>query len=320
MRLSFVVMTVDREALLRRCLDSLAGPPEGVEVLVVYNGSPAAMREAVARDYPWTTPLFLERCSLGMGRNRGAAAAKGAILHFLDDDTSAPPGLAARSLGAFARFPDAPCIGGPNLAPPGSGAFERASDFLLRSPLGAGPMAVRYRPGGVERAVPGWALMLCNLGVRREVFERHGLSFPERCASAEENLLMSRVEKAVGRVVMSPGLFVYHERRGRHASLWRQVARCGRGRGHITRLDWASLQPATLAAPLGLAYLAALPFLPAAALAPAGAYLAAIAAETARLLLAERDPAAALRFPALVPLCHAAYALGFLDGLAREHE
>lgn len=315
-------MTVAREALLRRCLDSLAGPPPGVEVLVVFNGSPAGMRADIARDYPWTRALALEQCSLGEGRNLGARAAKGSVLHFLDDDTTAPAGFAGRALEAFERYPDAPCIGGPNLAPKDSGAFQRASDFLLRSPLGAGPMRVRYQAGGCDRTVPGWALMLCNLGVRRDVFERHGLAFPERCASAEENLLMSRVEKLVGPVTLSPGLFVYHERRGSPASLWRQVLRCGRGRGHITRLDPGSLKLATLAAPLGLAYVAGLPWLwhlPMGA-APITLYALMIAYEAARLIALERDAPAALRFPLLVPLCHAAYALGFLDGLVRRHE
>ena len=321
MRLSFVVMTVDREELLRRCLDSLQGPPDGVEVLVVFNGSPEGMRERVSRDYPWARALAVPRCSLGEGRNRGARAAQGAVFHFLDDDTSAPAGFAGLVLAAFERRPEAPCIGGPNLAPLDSGAFQRASDFLLRSPLGAGPMRVRYRPGGEERIVPGWALMLCNLGVRREVFERHGLAFPERCASAEENMLLSRVEKRVGPVLLSPALFVYHERRPGARSLWRQVLRCGRGRGHITRLDPASLTLAPLAAPLWLAYVAGLPWLwslPFAA-APLAVYALAIAAESGRLLVAERDPAAAAVFPFLVPFCHAAYAFGFLDGLAREH-
>ena len=321
MRLSFVVMTVDREELLRRGLESLAGPPPGVEVLIVFNGSPDAMRVRIARDFPWARALALPRCSLGEGRNRGAAAARGSVLHFLDDDTAAPAGFAALVLAAFERRPAAPCIGGPNLAPRGSGVFQRASDFLLRSPLGAGPMRVRYRPGGEERLVPGWALMLCNLGVRREVFERHGLSFPERCASAEENMLLSRVEKRIGPVFLSPALFVYHERRGSASSLLAQVLRCGRGRGHITRLDPASLTIATLAAPLWLAYVAALPWLRRLPLAtaPLAVYAVAIAAETSRLLLLERDPGAAALFPFLVPFCHAAYAFGFLDGLVREH-
>lgn len=313
-------MTEDREALLRRCLDSL-GPhlPPGVETLVVFNGSPVTMRERVARDYPWARSLAIKRCSLGEGRNLGARAATGAILHFLDDDTATPGGFAQRVLDAFERYPAAPCIGGPNLAPKYSGSFQRAADFLLRSPLGAGPMRVRYRADGADRTAPGWTLMLCNLGVRRSVFERHGLSFPERCASAEENLLMSHVEKRIGPIVFSPGLFVYHERRGGAAALWRQVLRCGRGRGHITRIDPASLKAAALAAPLWLAYLVALPWLKnsPAALVPLGVYALAVAAETARLLAVERDPAAARYFPALAPLCHVAYAFGFLDGIIR---
>ncbi|MEK7389283.1 MAG: glycosyltransferase [Elusimicrobiota bacterium] len=322
MLLSFVVMTVDRENLLRRCLDSLANLPANVEVLVVFNGSTDDMRERIGNDYPWARPVPLPRCSVGQGRNRGAAAASGSIIYFLDDDTIAPKGFAARVLDAFNRFPRTPCIGGPNLATADSGPFQRASDFLLRSPLGAGPMRVRYQPGGADRIVPGWALMLCNLGVRREVFDGHGLRFPERCVSAEENLLMSLVEKHVGPVMLSPGLYVYHERRAKPVELWKQVMRCGRGRAHITKIDPTSLKAATLAAPLWLAYLVALPWLSrgAAGAAPLILYVCSVAWETGRLLVTERSPAAALLYPMLVPMCHVAYALGFIDGFIRPHE
>jgi glycosyltransferase involved in cell wall biosynthesis len=314
---TIAIVTWRREALLRRCLDSLGPPPRGVEMLLLFNGddSEDAAQRAATR-WPWLRVTRIPRAPRGEARNRAVAEARGRFIHFLDDDVFADPGFAGRLLEAIARHPHAPCLGGPNLGPRGASPFQRAVDFVLRSPLGAGPMRTRYLASARERVVPGWSLMLCNLGFRRDLFYRPGLRFPPSTASAEENLLLHRIERAAGSPVHCPELSVYHERRADARGFARQVYLSGVGRAQISRLEPRSFHPAALApAALGV-YLAAWPWLPAAwASWPAAAYGLGIALETARLALIERDPAAAARLPALFPLAHLSYALGLAAGL-----
>ena len=318
MRLSFIVLTYRRPEMLRRCLESL-GRPRGDdwEICVVFNGPDPQAQTEIARSCPWTRVLSIERSCRGEARNKAVAKSSGSVVFFLDDDTRAPEGFAERVLDKFQRYPEAPCIGGPNLRPPESGPLERAIDFLLRSPLGAGPMRVRWRPGGGDRFVPSWSLTLCNLGVRREVFERHGLAFPKDCASAEENLLLHRIEDKLGRVLLSDELAVLHERRSAWGSFCRQVFQSGRGRVQIARLDAGTLSPvvfAPLLVPLAIAGACAFAITPWAA-APLSLYVAASLAETARMAIVERDPAGAARLPWLLGLGHLAYAGGLISGV-----
>ncbi len=317
-----VILTHRRAATLRRCLDSLPAAALDCEGLLLVNGPEPGEAEGLEREatlrWPWLRVVAIPAIPRGAARNRATRLARGELVHFLDDDTVLPEGFFERLVAAARRHRGAPALGGPNVSTIGATAFQRAADFLLRSPVGAGPMRARYRAAGADRPARGSALMLCNLGVRRELFERHGLRFPDRCASAEENLLLARVERGFGRPVYCPSLLVHHERRGSFVAFCDQVFRSGLGRAQITRLDPRSFQLATLA-PLGLAlYAAALPWLRRAwprADAPLLAYAAAWAFETARLA-ASGDAAAALWHAALLPTAHFCYAIGMARGVA----
>ena len=316
---SLVILTHRRPGALRRLLSSLPSDAPGCEGLVLLNGASGVepvLRRRLARRLPWVRAVTIPEQPRGAARNRAVRETSGRLIFFLDDDTMLPPGFVPRLLDAARRHADAPALGGPNLSIPGSSPFQRAVDFVLRSPLGAGPMRVRYMPLGDERRAPAWTLMLCNLGVRRDVFEAHGLLFPDRCASAEENLLLSRVERRLGRPAYCPSLAVFHERRRSWLGFGEQVFRSGQGRAQITRLDPRSWLPASLG-PLALAaYAAALPWLwrlSPAALIPGALYAAAVACESARAAVG--DPAAALLLPLLLPWAHACYAAGAARGL-----
>lgn len=318
MRLSLLVLTYRRIPELLACLDALErdGAPRACETLVGLNDAPdanAALARRLAERYPWVRTLPLRRCGRGEARNRMAAAATGNVLYFLDDDTVAPPGFITRVQDAFRRFPDASAIGGPNVGPPGATAFARAVDFLLRSPLGAGPMRVRHLREGAACRAPGWWFTLSNLGVRRDAFRR-GLRFPPRAASAEETLFLHELERAGRHAVHDPTLYVYHRRRADWRGFFRQVYSCGVGRAQITRAAPASLLPATLAPAGALAVAALLAWgHPASLLALLVVYAAAALFEASRMALREQDPAAAV-LPALFPLAHAAYLCGMAAG------
>lgn len=320
MRPSILVLNYKRRAELRACLDALArdGAPAKAEVVVGLNGAPeenAVAAAELAVEYPWVKTVRLSRLDRGTARNRLADAASGDPLYFLDDDTVPPPGFLDRVAEAFARWPAALAVGGPNLGLPGDAALPRAVDFLLRSYLGAGPMAVRHRAEGPEEPSPSWTFTLSNFGARRAAFDA-GLRFPGRAESAEETLFIHELGRLGGVAVHAPRLAVWHRRRATMRAFLRQTFTCGLGRAQITRAAPTSLIPAVLA-PLVCAATAAVLALrrPDALAALAGLYAALVAVETVRMLVLERD-AAALLLPALYPLAHAAYAAGLAAGAA----
>ena len=122
-RVSVVIATRDRAAFLERAFDSLGlqaeAPP--FEVVVVDNGSSdgtralvEARRNAAAFDVSYVSVPEPNR---GAARNAGVAAARGAIVAFVDDDVWLPSGFVAAHAAAHAGvFPVA--VSGPILNVP----------------------------------------------------------------------------------------------------------------------------------------------------------------------------------------------------------
>lgn len=111
-RVSVVVCTYNRSALLARCLESLRLQDYGnLEVLVVDNGSSDDTR-SVARAYP-VTYLFEGSPGVSRARNRGIEAATGELVGFVDDDEEAGRDWVRRMTEAFALGENVAAAGGP---------------------------------------------------------------------------------------------------------------------------------------------------------------------------------------------------------------
>lgn len=122
MRVSIVVPSYNRQASLRRLLDSLAAqtlPMDQFEVVVVDDGSSDGTREFLRElQTPYAlTALEQPNAGPGSARNRGVRAAQGELIVFLDDDTVPVPGLLARHVQLHAERPNAVVIG-PMVPPP----------------------------------------------------------------------------------------------------------------------------------------------------------------------------------------------------------
>lgn len=93
MTLSAIIPTRDRPDLLADCLETLAaqeGAPDGFEVVVIDDGSAADLAAVVDRFAGSAVRFRYERQQpggLNVARNTGAAAARGDVLAYLDDDT-----------------------------------------------------------------------------------------------------------------------------------------------------------------------------------------------------------------------------------------
>ncbi|HEY6067012.1 MAG TPA: glycosyltransferase [Thermoanaerobaculia bacterium] len=308
-----VVIASDRvDGSLAETLASLerqSGAPS-FEVVVASATRPGGS----ARSYPieWAPADFRNPAAR---RNLAVERSRGEVLAFLDDDAEAEPGWLAAGVRALEG---AELVGGPDLGPPGAPYGERISDLLLATPLiGSGvPAHERRAPGGPIASPHDVAL--CNLFVRRGVFETLG-GFDESLGYVGEDT--DFVSRALGRgfrALLDPDLRVRHRRRpfpgGYIAQRWRYRVKTGRllveRPGLHARPRVAAFLTAGLAASAGVA-LFGLPFL-----LPA-AFLYAIATWVLSFPIWRADPALFPAVPFAFALHHLTYFAGVLAGIAR---
>ena len=101
-------------AMLRACLESLYGQPQGAsfEVVIADNGSADGAPEMVAREFPQVTLIRNpDNRGFATASNQAAAAAHGRFLFFLNNDTVVPAGTLRRLIAAAEANPGAGMIG-----------------------------------------------------------------------------------------------------------------------------------------------------------------------------------------------------------------
>jgi GT2 family glycosyltransferase len=141
-RVSVVVPTCGRPALLERCLGALAAQhidPGGFEIVVV-DDRPAAATERVvaqwARDAPWAAVRYLPSPGPhgpAAARNRGWRAARAEVVAFTDDDTEPDAGWLRNGLRAMRAGVDAACGRVVMPVPQRPTDYERDAQRLERS-------------------------------------------------------------------------------------------------------------------------------------------------------------------------------------------
>jgi hypothetical protein len=209
--LSVVVCTLDRAELLRGCLDALEAEQAedgSVEVIVVDNGStdetPAVVGAHAGIRYvlePWR--------GLARARNTGLAAARGALVAFVDDDARPDAGWAGALLIAHDRWPTAVALGGPVRLEWGAprpawlvaelagwfSAIDHGPDARLLAPheqlVGTNMAVARER----ALAIGGFATELGRVGAS---------------LASEEELHLLRRLRSDGAVAWAPGAAVRH--------------------------------------------------------------------------------------------------------------
>lgn len=115
---SIIIPTYRRPALLKKCLASIAAarlPRARSEVIVIDDGESVSIDGLLKKFDPLFRLTILRQRQAGpsMARNRGAVAAKGEYLVFLDDDCQVPPNWWLQIKSAIRQHPQA-IIGGFN--------------------------------------------------------------------------------------------------------------------------------------------------------------------------------------------------------------
>lgn len=211
-RLSVVICTLDRAALLDGCLTAVAHacPDDGsVEVIVVDNGS-TDHTAAVVDGHRGVVRVVEPTRGLARARNAGLAAARGSTVVFLDDDARPEPGWAAALLEAIARWPEAVALGGPVrlewCAPPPRWLVPSLARWFSAVDHGPSPRVL----------APDEHLVGANLAVARQPAIGVGGFATElgrvgsSLASEEEVDLLRRLCAGGGTVGWAPGAVVRH--------------------------------------------------------------------------------------------------------------
>lgn len=212
-----------------------------------------AIQALLQCDYPQEQLEILEVVgeNPSQQRNRGAAAAKGEILYFLDNDSIVTPGLFAQVAQHYQERGNLAGVGGPNLTPDTDNFLQKSFGYALASPFAHFKMAARYKSIGKVRETDEKELILCNLSVRRDIFlQEKGLN--EALYPNEENEFVNRLIRKGYRFLYDPDAVVYRSRRTRIRDFITQFLRYGRGRAEQIQVEGFSWKALLFLAPLGL--------------------------------------------------------------------
>lgn len=185
---SFVIPVRDDAERLRRCLESIARneAPAGLQEVIVVDGGSRDGSDRVALEAGARLLTGPATCVSEM-RNRGAAAARGDILAFVDADHEIGPGWTTRSIEGLEQ-PDVGAVGAPYLPPPSGTWVQNAFDSM------------RFHDPGICEVE--W-LASGNMAVHRRDFERVG-GFDTTLESCEDFDFCQRLRSS-GLQVISDG-------------------------------------------------------------------------------------------------------------------
>jgi glycosyltransferase involved in cell wall biosynthesis len=259
LRVSVVIPARDEERTIGRTLAAVFAQeaPQGfeIEVIVVDDGSTDATVAAASGAGARVIRLGPgEGGSPGAARNRGAAAATGDPIVFLDADCAPAPGWLGALLAAHEAGESV--VGGALQVPPGLPATARCDHYCG---------SYHVHPGLPAGYVPNHTP--ANLSVRREAFLAGG-GFAERWPLAdghEELPWQARLTRQGVRIRFEPRAVAFHHNRVgvfnllRRNYRWGYSAIEGKAESGASRWPWLFRRPGLLAAaslPLAFAHTA----------------------------------------------------------------
>lgn len=210
---SIVIVNWNAGAALDACLESVAADrTTGAEVIVVDNASTDGSTGAATAARPWVR-VVATGANLGFaaGANRGAAAATGDVLVFLNPDARVLPGAVRTLVDTLALVPGAGIAGGGLVGErgewqPAAARFAPVAHLLLDTTPGRLPARVRRTPHRVD-----WVYGTF-MAVRRDLFRQLG-GFDTRYFVYGEDMDLCHRAAAIGaRTIHVPAARAIHGR------------------------------------------------------------------------------------------------------------
>ena len=173
--------------------------------------------------------IIVEGRNPSFQRNEGIRLAKGDTVYFADDDSIIAKDVFLKAELELENDASISVLGGPSLTPKADSFIQRAFGAVFSSPWASGKSSARYRRAGIKRATDEKELILCNLFVRKAVFEKTG-QFREDLYPNEENDFLNRAQAAGFKLVYDPDIYVERSQRKTYGKFIRQCFTYGRGR------------------------------------------------------------------------------------------
>lgn len=209
---SVVIPNWNGARFLPTCLDSLAQQTHtALEVIVVDNASHDESQALLRDRYPDVLLIALETNRGFTGAcNVGMAAARGAIVALLNNDTEVDPGWAAAIISAFARHPQVGSVASKMLLFDRRDHLHTAGDYFTIDGR-AGNRGVWERDTGqYDREEYVFSACGGSSAYRRELLDQIGLLDDDFFFSGEDVDLGWRAQLAGWRCLYTPDAIVYH--------------------------------------------------------------------------------------------------------------
>lgn len=182
--------------------------------------------------------VIIEGRNPSFQRNEGVRLAKGDIIYFCDDDSILDKEVFKRAEQAMEDDKKISILGGPSLTPAGDALIQKTFGAVFASPWASGRSSARYRKSGTKRPADEKELILCNMFVRREVFEKTG-PFREDLYPNEENDFLNRAQALGYMLFYDPEIYVNRSQRKSYGKFIKQCFTYGRGRAEQVLISFS---------------------------------------------------------------------------------
>ncbi|MCL5236531.1 MAG: glycosyltransferase [Nitrospirae bacterium] len=178
-------------------------------------------------------------------RNKCIDMARNDYIYFIDNDSIVVRESLEKFKGLIKKYPKVSVIGGPAIIHPQDNYLQKNFNSVLSSPLAVGKISSRYSKRGGVRETDDSELILCNLIVKKSIFDKVG-KLNENLYPNEENEFIHRVKSFGEKVLYDPEIYVFKSQRETFKDFINQIFNYGRGRGEQTRISPKSFKPLIL--------------------------------------------------------------------------
>ena len=223
-KFSFIIPVYNRPEELQELLSTIAEQIiSDFEVIVVEDGSDNTS-ELVCAEFADRMPLqYIVQKNSGPGpaRNTGASNANGKWLIFLDSDCLLPSDYIEKVINGI-KSAEFDCFGAPDKAHDSFSTIQKAIGYAMSSILTTGGIR------GAKKSLDVFYPRSYNLGVKRNVFNLLG-GFSDMRFGEDLDFSMRLLEKGYSTQLLNDA-YVYHKRRTKFRSFFKQVFNSGMAR------------------------------------------------------------------------------------------